>query len=591
MPGESVVVRSPEKQPVAYFSMEICLEEAIPTYSGGLGVLAGDTLRSAADLGLPVIGVTLAHRKGYFTQRLDSRGNQSESPAVWYPEERLDASPARAVVQIAGRDVHIRAWRYDIVGVTGHIVPVYLLDTDLSTNSDADRALTDCLYGGDSNYRLQQEIVLGIGGCEILRAIGLGDSLAYHMNEGHSALLALALLERQLHGRAASSLSDADLAHVRRNCIFTTHTPVPAGHDRFPMDQVRPILGDARSDLIAALGLDPLELHMTRLALRCSRWTNGVALRHGEVSRDMFPDYDIAAVTNGVHAVTWTAAPIQTLLDRYAPSWKRDNSYLRYASTIPVRELREAHSVSKRALIAEVEKRSGVQLDPNTFTIGFARRAAPYKQADLLFHEVDWLRVIARRAGPLQVIYSGKAHPADSEGRKVIQRVFEGAASLGEDVRVVWLENYEMGLGKLLTSGVDLWLNTPMRPLEASGTSGMKAALNGIPSLSVLDGWWVEGHVEGITGWSIGDEGDTSVPDRERDARDMYSKLEHVILPMYYQRPAAWGAVMRNSIALNGTYFNTQRMVEQYARNAYAPSISFAEDGYTAAKATVARAG
>jgi glycogen phosphorylase len=574
------VSRPAERQPVAYFSMEICLEEAIPTYSGGLGVLAGDTLRSAADLGLPVTAVTLLHRKGYFTQRLDCQGNQIESPAAWDPAERLEPVAAEVTVVLAGRPVRVRAWRYDVIGVTGHVVPVFLLDTDVPTNSEWDRTLTDFLYGGDAHYRLCQEVILGMGGVDMLRELGYGDAMTFHMNEGHSALLALALLQRQLHGRSVDLLHDSDLAAVRRRCVFTTHTPVPAGHDRFPMPQVRHVLGDEVAALLEAIGEGGAELNMTHLALRCSRWTNGVALRHGEVSRDMFPAYDISAITNGVHAQTWTFPAMQAVLDRHIPAWRRDNAYLRYATAIPVAEIQQAHDEAKRVLLAETALTTGVVLDASAFTIGFARRAAPYKQADLLFHEVDWLRVIARRAGPIQVIFAGKAHPADLEGKRLIRRVFEAAQGLGDEVRFVWLENYEMSLGKLLTAGVDLWLNTPKPPLEASGTSGMKAALNGVPSLSMLDGWWVEGHVEGITGWSIGTPGDPRTADRERAARDLYGKLEHTILPLYYRNRAAWGEVMRHAIALNGSYFNTQRMVEQYARNAYVPIVAASDAEY-----------
>lgn len=574
-----------DRRPVAYLSMEICLEETIPTYSGGLGVLAGDSLRSAADLGLPVCAVTLAHRKGYFTQRLDVQGNQSELPATWKPEERLVALDARIVVQVAGRDVYVRAWRYDIVGVTGHVVPVYLLDTDLPANSEWDRALTDTLYGGDSHYRLCQEVVLGIGGAEMLRALGFPATGTYHLNEGHSALLSLALLRHRLEGRPAALLGDDDVAAVRSRCVFTTHTPVPAGHDRFSLPQARHILGDELVGLLAAIGEAEPELNMTTLALRCSRWTNGVALRHGEVSRAMFPGHEIAAITNGVHATTWTSPAIQAMLDAHVPLWRRDNAYLRHAAAIPLDEVARAHAKSKDDLLGTLRGTTGVALDPDAFTIGFARRAATYKQADLLFHEVDWLRVIARRAGPIQVLFAGKAHPADREGRQIIRNVFDSAVALGGDVRVVWLENYEMELGRLLTAGVDLWLNTPRRPMEASGTSGMKAALNGVPSLSVLDGWWVEGHVEGVTGWSIGEPGDYTPPDREREARDLYAKLEHVILPLFYRQPSQWRTVMRNAIALNGSYFNTQRMVGQYARNAYWAPVALTGSGYPAPRA------
>ncbi|HEU4565899.1 MAG TPA: alpha-glucan family phosphorylase, partial [Gemmatimonadaceae bacterium] len=557
---------------VAYFSMEIALEQGIPTYSGGLGVLAGDTIRSAADLGLPMVAVTLAHRKGYFTQRLDPSGAQTELPATWSPEARLPAAGPWVTVEIEGRQVKVRAWRYDVRGVGGHVVPVYLLDTAVDENSEYDRTLTDCLYGGDAHYRICQEVVLGMGGIALLRALGHDGDLCCHINEGHASLLTLSLLEHQLGGRPRWELNDGDIAEVRRHCVFTTHTPVPAGHDRFPIDLARQVLGSERVELLeAARALGPGELNMTLLALRFSRFVNAVALRHKEVSQEMFPEYPIGAITNGVHAVTWTSPPFRALYDRLIPGWRQDNLFLRYAGTIPLEAIRDAHDESKRLLLDEVARRTGVQLDPRVMTIGFARRSTPYKRADLIFSDLDRLRRIAKRIGPVQIVFGGKAHPRDQWGKELINKIFAAARALEGDVRVVYLENYELDLGALMTSGVDVWLNNPMRPLEASGTSGMKAALNGVPSLSVLDGWWIEGHVEGVTGWAIG--GDDVLPvDPSRDIESLYQQLERVVLPLYYGLPYRFAEVMRNAIALNGSFFNTQRMVEQYARNAYFPA-------------------
>jgi starch phosphorylase len=557
---------------VAYFSMEICLEQAIPTYSGGLGVLAGDTLRSAADLELPVVAVTLLHRKGYFRQHLDPSGNQTEEPVSWNPEEKLEPLDAIVNVTIEGRQVRVRPWKYSVRGVTGHVVPVLLLDTALPENSPWDQTLTDSLYGGDTFYRLCQEVVLGMGGAEALRALGYDGDIHYHMNEGHAALATLTLLERQLAGRPHFELGEEDLDAVERHCVFTTHTPVPAGHDKFPMEHVRRVLGDDRCAILErAGGVDDGQLNMTHLALHLSRFVNGVAMRHRDVSKGMFPNFPINSVTNGVHAVTWTSAPFAELFDRRIPEWRRDNNYLRYAVGVPLQEIRDAHKQCKATLLAEVQTRTGIALDPDVFTVGFARRATPYKRADLVFSDPDRLVQIAEEVGPLQIVFGGKAHPADFGGKELIRRIHEASRRLSGKVTVVYLENYEMDLGRILTSGVDLWLNNPMKPLEASGTSGMKAALNGVPSLSVLDGWWIEGHVEGVTGWSIGSgiepEGDAS-----KDANDLYVKLERVILPLFYGLPYAYAEVQRAAIALNGSFFNTQRMVEQYVRNAYFPS-------------------
>jgi starch phosphorylase len=556
---------------IAYFSMEIGLDPAMPTYSGGLGILAGDTLRAAADLGVPMVGITLLHRRGHFRQHLDAIGNQTESPCTWSPEQLLKALPTRAAVTLEGRRVFVRAWLYEIRGCTGHIVPVYLLDTALPENDPWDQTLTDFLYGGDQRYRLCQEVVLGMGGLALMDVLQHDAIRLYHMNEGHSALLALGLLQEQESGQPALKLTEEAHQAVRRQCVFTTHTPVPAGHDQFSPEMVRRVLGeDITSVLATAKCCLNGTLNMTYLALFFSHYVNGVAMRHGEISRDMFPNYPINSITNGVHAGTWTCAPFQQLFDRHFPEWRRDNLYLRYAVSIRLEEIQAAHAEAKRTLLAEVERRSGRRLNPTALTLGFARRATPYKRADLLFTDLDRLRRIARHVGPLQVIYGGKAHPHDEGGKAVIRHIFEAAAALGDAVPVVYLEEYDMALAKQLCAGVDVWLNTPQKPQEASGTSGMKSALNGVPSFSILDGWWVEGHLEGKTGWAIGTDHDTP-SDAAWEVTSLYGKLEYVILPLFHSQPTAFAEVMRSAIAHNASFFNAQRMVGQYVQNAYRP--------------------
>jgi starch phosphorylase len=564
---------SPDQLPrIAYFSMEIGLEPHIPTYSGGLGVLAGDTLRSAADLRLPMMGVTLVYRKGYFRQHLDAQGNQTETPASWTPEDILEPLETKVTVAIEGRPVHVRAWRYQVLGHYGHTVPVYFLDTRLPGNSDWDQTITDHLYGGDAYYRLCQEVVLGMGGMALLSALGLHDRVIYHMNEGHSALLALSLLVSQGQNTGTAGSGEAAVEAVRQQCVFTTHTPVPAGHDKFSWDLVLKVLGAEYADLLKSSNccVDG-SLNMTYLALRFAGYINGVAMRHGEISTGMFPGYPIDAISNGVHAPTWTSSPFAELYDRRIPEWRRDNFYLRYAVGLSLDEIQQAHAHAKKDLLDEVEKRTGWRLAEKVMTLGFARRATTYKRLDLLFSDRERLRRLSLEVGPIQVIYAGKAHPQDEEGKDLIRRVFAAAGDMGETVKVVYLENYDMALGKIICAGVDLWLNTPLRPREASGTSGMKAALNGVPSLSILDGWWIEGHVEHATGWSIGNDS-ASIGDYAQDAASLYDKLERVILPLYYGRPEAYAKVMRSAIALNGSFFNTQRMVSQYVTNAYFPS-------------------
>ncbi len=552
---------------IAYFSMEIALDPNIPTYSGGLGMLAGDTLRSVADLAVPLVAVSLVYRRGYFRQYLDGNGQQTEQPQQWDPDRTLEAVDARATVEIEGRQVSVRAWKYTVIGVTGGTVAVYLLDTDLPENAAPDRELTNSLYGGDSHYRLCQEVVLGLGGLQILQQIGYNVQ-RYHMNEGHAALLALGLLERRLSQSFAGRVKQLDVDSVRSLCIFTTHTPVPAGHDEFTRELTEHILGTERTALLTEASVWKGDvLNMTYLALQFSGYVNGVAMRHGEVSRDMFPAYVISAITNGVHALTWAAPSFKELFDRYIPAWRTDNNYLRYAISIPLDDIREAHVRAKKRLFGEIKNRMGVDFDPNVFTIGFARRASTYKRAALLFQDPDRLRRIAKDIGPIQLVYGGKAHPRDEGGKKLIRDVFGGAAAVKDVIRTVYVENYDMNWGGLITAGVDVWLNNPMRPQEASGTSGMKSALNGVPSFSVRDGWWIEGHIEGVTGWSVGNAEEEE--DDESEVNSLYTKLATDIVPMYYRQADRYTNVMRMSIALNASFFNTQRMVQQYVSNAY----------------------
>ena len=552
---------------VAYFSMEIAINPAMPTYSGGLGVLAGDTLRSTADLGVPLVAFSLVHRKGYFQQHLNAAGMQSEDIQPWNPADFCTEEKARVTVSVEDRIVTIRCWRYDMVGRYGHVVPIYLLDTDLEENTGWDRGLTDHLYGGDTNYRLQQEIVLGMGGVRMVHALGHRVNV-YHMNEGHAALLTLGLLERQLGGGPLGAATETDMEQVRKRCVFTTHTPVPAGHDRFSTEQAIRILGGDRTARLERLGCfrDGM-LNMTLLALRFSRYANGVAMQHAKVSREMFPEFAIDSITNGVHAPTWVSEPFQKILDANLSSWRRDTLYLRNAIDLSDESILAAHASNKAALLTEVAVRTGLTLNPKVLTLGFARRVATYKRATLLFTDPARLAEIAKAAGGLQILYAGKAHPQDEPGKALIQQVVEDAAKLSnESLRIVYLENYDWNLGAMLTAGVDVWINTPRRPYEASGTSGMMAALNGVPSLSILDGWWIEGCIEGFTGWAIEDGANDA-----EEANSLYKKLETSVVPLYLAAPERWARLMRNTLAFNGSYFNTNRMARQYARNAYYP--------------------
>ena len=563
---------------IAYFSMEIALAPTMPTYSGGLGMLAGDTIRSAADLKVPIVAVSLLHRKGYFNQSIGPDGCQTEAPASWQVENFCREEPERAEVTIEGRTVHVRAWRHTVRGISGHDVPVFLLDTDLPENSEWDRTLTDFLSGGDAHYRLCQEVVLGIGGVRMLRALGCKNVSSFHMNEGHASLLALELLDERTRQRVLGIPSHEDIWAVRQQCVFTTHTPVPAGHDKFPLDHVGRVLG--RSDFLAMKEVFCCagELNMTYLALNLSHYVNGVAKRHGEVSRQILTPrdanhhYQIDSITNGVHLTTWAAPSFSALFDRHLPGWREDNSSLRNMLGIPPNELWEAHAAAKARLIEEVNRRAHDHFDCDTFTLGFARRATAYKRPTLLLTDPARLKSIAAGAGRIQIIFAGKAHPRDEAGKQCIQQIVRAAEALAPEVKMVYLENYDWNLARLLVAGVDVWLNTPEPPLEASGTSGMKAAINGVPSLSVLDGWWIEGCVEGVTGWAIGDRCAPSLDPADRarcDAASLYDKLEHVILPRFFGQRDQFVNIMRQTISLNASHFNTQRMVQEYAVKAY----------------------
>ena len=552
---------------VAYFTMEIALDPRMPTYSGGLGVLAGDAVRSAADLHVPMVAVTLLYRRGYFVQHLDDSGQQTESPANWNVEEFLEELPARVSLSIHGRTVAVRAWRREVEGVGGARVPVLFLDTDLPENAPQDRELTHSLYGGDRRYRLCQEVVLGVGGVRLLQALGYHGIERYHMNEGHAALLAAELLRQAMSVQGESRVTDDSIAAVRRKCVLTTHTPLPAGHDVFAIDLAREVLG--RHDALEVSGLFTHEglLNMTYAALNLSHYVNGVAKRHGEVSRKMFGSDSLDAITNGVHLATWAAPAFRELFDRYIAGWRADNASLRFAVHIPPEEIRAAHLRCKGELLDRVKARTGVELDRDTLTIGYARRATAYKRPTLLVHDPARLRRIAERVGKLQVVYAGKAHPNDQSGKELIRELFGSVAALRDAVPMVYLPGYDMELGRLMTAGCDLWLNTPEPPMEASGTSGMKAAVNGVPSLSVLDGWWIEGCIEDVTGWSIGTSGGDH--DRQRDAEALYAKLEQAVVPMYYREPDRYLRVMQGAIVLNASFFNTERMMQQYVTRAY----------------------
>ncbi len=556
---------------IAYFSMEIGIQNDIPTYSGGLGVLAGDTIRSSADLKLPMVAVSLISKKGYFRQELDRKGKQREISDAWNPSRYMTLLPNKIVVQIEGLSVLIQAWLYEVKSPIGGSIPVFFLDTDIEENTQDDKEITSYLYGGDQTYRLKQEIVLGIGGVRMLHELGF-EIKKYHMNEGHSSLLTIELLN--MYKRPIEEVWDErlvwDINKIKDLCVFTTHTPVEAGHDKFPYELVKGIMGELIPfDVLKELGGRDC-LNMTLLGLNLSEYINGVAKKHMEISRGMFPGYEISTVTNGVHSYTWTHDSFKKLFDKYLLGWANEPELFVRIGRIPDDELWNAHMEAKNNLLDYIKRETGIELASDVLTIGFARRATAYKRPNLLFSDIERLEKIG--AGKLQVVYAGKAHPKDELGRQLIEKIFSFKERLKDKIKIVYLKNYDMNIALKLTSGVDVWLNTPLRPLEASGTSGMKAAHNGVLNFSVLDGWWIEGHIEGFTGWSIGPPPDeTTITEKvdTKDADDLYNKLEYIIIPLFYGDRHAWVRMMQNAIGKNAYYFNSHRMMRRYVTEAY----------------------
>lgn len=551
---------------IAYFSMEIALESDIPTYSGGLGVLAGDSMRSAADLDLPLVAVTLCSRTGYFRQELDHEGRQTEHDACWNPAARTISLPAKIAVNIDGRDVWIASWLYQIAAGSGGSVPVLLLDTDLPENTEQDRRITDKLYGGDTEYRLKQEVVLGIGGVRMLRALGFRIE-RYHLNEGHAALLCLALLRRTRWTERPGLQAHTPLYNideVRSLCAFTTHTPVDAGHDKFSYELVARVLGPWTDlTLLRELGGEQ-HLNMTRLALNLSEYVNGVARSHAEQSRRMFPGYRVHAISNGAHPYTWTGPSFRELYSRHFPHWCHEPETLGHIDVVDDAEVWQAHVAARNALFDFVQRLYGLTFREDAFTLCFARRMTGYKRPDLLFGDLERLRRIAREY-PLQILIAGKAHPHDGDGKRLIEVLHRHLEALQPDVRAAFIPDYSMDIARLMVAGADVWLNTPLPPLEASGTSGMKAAFNGVPSLSVLDGWWIEGCIEGVTGWGIGSDQDAA----QSHGAILYEKLERKVLPLFYGDRSGWMKLMKGAIGHNAVLFNSHRMMRRYATEAY----------------------
>lgn len=603
------------ERPIAYFCAEFGLHNSVPIYSGGLGVLAGDHCKASSDMGIPLVGVGLYYQHGYFDQKLTLDGWQEDSDEQFdvanTPLEQVygpGREPWLTVVRTFGRDIFVAARRM-LVGR----VPVYLLDTNLEQNDEADRELTTKLYAGGPEVRLRQEWILGVGGVRVLRAAGVSPA-AWHANEGHAAFM---LVERvREHCVQGMSFADA-VSHVRSCSVFTTHTPVPAGHDTFGFDQVEACAGpiwtemNVEKEAVLNLGRHPTDtngtFHMTVCALRLSRYVNGVSRRHGEVSRQiwapLWPERDVPRVpighiTNGVHLATWMAREIMDLLDNTRghdwPSRIEDPSFWEKILELDDARLWHLHVELKAGMMNFVREEArrrwarhwqeathvvgaGTLLNPDALTIGFARRFATYKRADLFFKDAERLRALLVNASrPVQIIFAGKAHPADTPGKEVLRNVYAFTRDSRFEGRVAFIEDYELHLAHRLVQGVDLWVNLPRVPLEASGTSGMKAGLNGVPQLSTLDGWWHEGY-DGLNGWAIPPAASRATPD-EWDAEQLYRLLEEQVVPLYYARdeagiPRGWILKMKNAMRVAGIHFTARRMVQSYSRLFYVPAV------------------
>jgi len=554
---------------LAYFCMEFGLESEMPNYAGGLGILAADILQALGDKEINACGVGLMYKEGFYAQDIYYDGDVNFFPRTWDRDKYLIKQDVTTTVKIEGREVKINVWRYDLE-TQGKVVPIYLLDTDLSENDSRDRNITNKLYSGGDYLRLAQEVVLGIGGVKVLREMGYEDIDIYHMNEGHAAFLTLQLLKERGFKNE----------RVQENCIFTTHTPIPAGHDKFDYDLAHQVVGDNLPWHIQELAGEN-QLSMTELAFSLSRDANAVSRRHKQVTQNMFPNKDIEYVTNGAHHLRWTSENKAEVYDEYMPGW-RDNPEIceKQAESIPDEEFYKAHQEDKKELLElvnrkmvnhtvghlDTQKVESFYFDTETLTISFARRTVPYKRPELLFRNVD--RLLELGEGKLQIIFAGKAHPGDEFGKQVIKRITKLSHELAGKINIFYLEDYDIETAKLLVSGSDVWLNIPERPREASGTSGMKAAFNGMLNFSIYDGWWIEGYEKcPDSGWVIGDKdlSDNPTNDDKADVQSLYNILEKEIIPLYYHDREQWLQCSKKAISLMSD-FAAKRCIEEYNR-------------------------
>jgi starch phosphorylase len=539
---------------IAYICLEFGLEDTIKTYAGGLGILAGDTIKTAADLHLPFIGISLLYKNGYFKQSVDEQGNQSAENDVWDWSKILHKEIDSLKIVIGQQILYVHVWSYQIKGQQGS-VPLYFIDTDHPDNPEEFRKVSDRLYAPDHHIRLLQQLVIGYGAIQVYERLTKTLPEIIHINESHAAYSIVYLLKK---------LNEED---VKNRFVFTTHTPVTAGHSKHNVEELTGLLGTDLTYIDTTLTKDGV-LNLSELAIFYSKYTNAVSYMHREVTKHMFPESHVEAITNGVHPQTWVSHAMQKVFDQHIPEWRIDTDHLRKSLIIPDEEIDKAHKISKNELCYYIDTYRHKKLDPTIFTIGFARRFAEYKRNDLIFTDYNRLNEIGKKYGSLQLVFSGKAHPNDTKGQEYIRNIVNIAHEKFDYLNVVYIPNYGIEISKLLVSGVDLWLNNPVVPMEASGTSGMKASMNGIPNLSTIDGWWKEGSFEGLTGWNIGGSCEGEDCSKE-EIEQMYDKLENHILPIYYEDKQHWINIQKHCIAMNGSYFHTKRMMEEYLLKGY----------------------
>ena len=539
--------KSETEKKIFYFSAEIGLSSSIPTYSGGLGVLAGDHVKAAADKEIPIVGITLLYRHGQGIQRIDKTGDQRERWNSFNPNGILKNENCDFNLEIDGKSVIVKIWSKEVIGVKGNITKVYFLDVGHEKNHQNIQELGNRLYGGGTEVRIRQEYILGFGGVKAIKSLNLWPIKGIHLNEGHTAFAALGLLEEGLI-----------LDEIRKKLHFTTHTPVPAGHDVFEFDRVRKVIGDEYTKFCSDFASNG-KLSMSHLAINVSQTCNAVSKLNAKVASDMFPTKKIVPITNGVHHLTWTSAPMAKLFDEQIPEWRVDPSKLNKVHNISDDILFEAHLLAKKSLLRYANSMSGRGLSPDILTICFARRMVEYKRPNLILNNIERLTEVC--SNKVQFVFAGYAHPSNEEGKKIIKELNQATEMFGEKINFVYLENYSMWLGSKLVSGADIWLNNPIRPLEACGTSGMKAAMNGGLNLSISDGWWDEEAEDGKNGWIIGNK--NSEPNDKEDAEFIYQKLEKEIIPLWENNKKEWVGMMKNAI-VTSSKMTAERMIKEY---------------------------